>query len=164
MEITIGFSKHTGFAPFSTAIRCYLDTEFSHTYFKVTLPGLNDASVLQATGKGISMCSYTNFLKHNIVVKEFKMNISNELFLELYNEFHDKAGTKYGYIQNIGILISNILKLKTNPFQDGIVCSEYIAYCLSEVYPDDWDDSVMDFNLVTPRDVYQYLVSKDYCG
>jgi hypothetical protein len=150
----------------STAIRWYFGDKFSHTYFKAQLPNLIGPSILQATGAGIGICSNENFIKHNEVVREFDIEISPELFYEIYNEFHARAGTKYGYIQNIGILITRELlrigvKLNVNPFQDGMVCSEYLAYCLEEIYPEDWNSSTQDFNLTTPKDVYTYLINRE---
>jgi hypothetical protein len=162
VKITIGFSKHLGFAPMSSAIRWYLDTPFSHTYFKVQLPGLCDASVFQANGKGIGICSYTNFKSHNLPILEFDCEISDELFYELYNDFHNKAGTSYGYVQNLGLLVADLFKLKVNPFQDGVNCSEYIAYCLEETNPQDWNSSKQDFNMVSPKTVYDYLNGKKW--
>ena len=144
----------------SVAIRWYLNSEFSHTYFKIQLPGLTDSSVLQANGQGVGICSYMNFKKKNAVIKEFDIEISDELFLEIYNEFHDRSGVKYGYIQNLGILLSEQVGLRINPFQDGMVCSEYLAYCLEEIFPDDWNSATQDFNLVTPKTVYDYLLVK----
>lgn len=161
MKVTVGFSRHKGFAPMSSLIRWYMGTEFSHTYFKVQLQGLDTPSVLQATGKGVSMCSYSNFLAHNAVVREFSLEVSDALFYRIYNDFHLQAGTKYGYWQNLGILIARAFKLKINPFQDGIVCSEYVAYCLEDVFPNDWDSNKQDFNLVMPKAIYEYLTNKD---
>jgi hypothetical protein len=158
MQITIGFSKHKGFAPMSNAIRWYLGTPFSHCYIKIKLDEFNDSSVLHAIGKGVVIMSYNNFLTQAESIKEFDLEISEDLYKEICDDFHKLVGvTKYGFGQNIGILIARALKLKKNPINDGVNCSEWAAYCLEEIDPDMWNSKEEDFNLITPLEVFNYL-------
>lgn len=161
MKIMIGFSKHKGFAPMSNLIRMYMGTPFSHTYLKLKLDCFDKPSVFHAVGKGLILLSYDTFLEHNQVVAEFELDISDDLFKEICNTFHNKASSSYGYLQNLGIILADKFKLNKNPLNDGINCSEWISYCLEEVYPNDWNESKQDFNLITPKQVYNYLVGKN---
>lgn len=157
MKITVGFSYHLGFAPISSLIRWYLGRSFSHTYIKLQLSELEEPSVFHAVGKGVSILSYSNFLKMNVAVKEFELEISEELYLGICNEFHDFAGTSYGALQNLGIILYDKGIVKKNPFSTGINCSEWVAYCLEEVFPKDWDSHSRDFNSIKPSEIYDYL-------
>lgn len=161
-EIKIGFSTHKGFAPGSKLIRWYTKRDFSHTYFKYKDSTFTDHTIFHAVGKGLSYVSETNFLKHNTVVREFTMLVPDELFHLILNICHQKSGQDYGYLQNLGILIVELLskvgiKLKENIINDGVNCSELMCYLLTEVHGK-WIKK--DADLVTPADVYDFLVKK----
>ena len=161
--ITVGFSKNANSAIGSKLIMWFLKENFSHTYLKVQLDSFSEPCVFHASGKGLNLLAYTTFKEHNTVVAEFELTISDELYTEMCNEFHKKCGVKYGYLQNIGILVATTFKLRKNPIDDGINCSEWLAYCLEEIYPTCWDSTKQDFNLVTPKHIYRYL-TKDKNG
>lgn len=157
--ITIGFSKHKGFAPASWAIRKFCGTEFSHTYFKFQQEFLEEKTVFHAVGKGLTYISETNFLVHNEPTKEFELKIGDQDYAELLNKCHKSASIKYGYLQNLGIGFVSILqklgiKYKRNPFNDGVNCSEWVCILLQSLYGD-WAKKSND--LVSPNDVYQFL-------
>lgn len=157
-NIIIGFSKNRKCAIGSKLIMAYMRTKFSHTYLRIKLDTFNEDSVFHAVGRGATIVSYSNFLIKNEPIKEFNLNISDELFDEICNEFHKRSGKDgYGFLQNIGILIAEKLKLTKNPFDDGLNCSEWIAYCLEEIYPERWKSNERDFNLVKPSEVYEFL-------
>lgn len=160
--ITIGFSKHKGFAPGSSLIRWYTKRPFSHTYFRFKDETYTDDTIFHAVGKGLIYISSTNFLRDNEVVQEFSLKVNEEMFKIILNVCHQKAGKKYGYKQNLGILLVRQLNklgfaLDKNPLDDGINCSELMFYLLSEVHGQ-W--SKKDPNLITPADIYDFLVSK----
>jgi len=158
--VTIGFSRHRGFAIGSEAIQKFMNKPFSHTYFKFKQPMYKDYTIFHAVGKGLTYISETNFLKHNIIIYEFEIEISEELYKELMVDCHNNAGEHYGFYQNIGLAIVRLLSkikinLKSNPFNDGINCSEWLYYILAEVYGK-WTET--EPNLVAPDEVYEFLV------
>jgi hypothetical protein len=158
--IIVGFSTHKGNAIGADLIRKYMGTEFSHVFFKFKEEHYTDYSVFHAVGRGLSYVCETRFLKTNQIVAQFELSVSDETYYELLNDCHASSGLKYGYLQNLGILIVECLnklgcKFTKNPINDGINCSEWVAYLLEEMYGE-WTDK--DYNLVTPLDVYNYLV------
>ena len=159
--IYIGFSKSNLIG--SKLISWFLNREYSHTYFKFQEPWYDDKTINQSTGHGIGYMAEHNFIKNNTIVKEYVLDISDELFLELVNDCHKNAGVKYGYFQNLGIFVIDVLSklkinIKRNPINDGVNCSEWMYYILEEVYGK-WTDK--DPNLVTPADVEAFLQSKN---
>lgn len=161
--IYIGYSRHKGSAIGSDFIRKYLGTPFSHNYFKFKDPQYNDSTVFHAVGRGLSYVSESRFLKTNTIVAEFEVQVSDETYNELLNDCHLNAGIKYGTFQNLGIVIVDCLNklgchIKKNPLDDGINCSEWVAYLLEEVYGK-WTE--IEYNLITPKETYNYLKNKD---
>lgn len=162
--IIIGFSKHRGsWAIGSDLIRWFMKTEFSHTYFKFKEDSYEDSTICHATGKGVNYMSSTTFEKTNQPVAEFELEISNELYQELLQDCHRYAGDKYGYFQNLGILVVRVLgrvgiRMNRNPINDGINCSEWGYYLLEEI-DGKWTNT--DPNLVAPDEVYNYLVGRN---
>ena len=74
-------------------------------------------------------------------------------------------GTDYGYWQNIGNLVADLLeatckklcikKRIVNPFMDGINCSEWMAMGLKIKDPNAFKD--IEINRIKPDTVYDYL-------
>lgn len=160
--IYIGFSYHKGFAPISYIIRKVLKTDFSHTYFKFKQENLDYSTIYHAVGKGLNYISEPNFLEDNTVVKEFKLEIDDELYIHILNLCHNNAYKKYGFLQNLGIFFVKILKkfnitYRRNPFNDGINCSEWNAKILFSIYPD-WSNKSTD--LIDPKDCFLFLKEK----
>lgn len=158
--IIIGFSRHKGNAIGSELIQKYMGTKFSHVFFKFKEPHYVDNSIFHAVGRGLSYVSETRFLHSNTIAKEFVITVSDETYYELLNDCQQNSGIKYGFLQNIGILLVDCLNklgcsISKNPINDGINCSEWVAYLIEEMYGK-WTDK--DYNLVTPLDVYNYLI------
>lgn len=70
-------------------------------------------------------------------------------------------GHMYGYIQAFGYMIAKLFNLKTNPFQDQVVCSELVYLFLKNSKLSDLVKD-LDPNKVTPQDLYTKL--KEYHG
>lgn len=163
-SISIGFSKHKGFAPMSNVIRWVLSTPYSHVYLKFEIPGVNQPLMFHSTGKGINILSYANFLENNEEVLEHGGEITQEANEKLINYIFKMAGTNpYGYLQNIGIFIIDVLNLigfeiKSNPINDGVNCSELMAMTMQEIKGGPWTDK--DYNLITPRDIWDAITEK----
>jgi hypothetical protein len=163
MKIYVGFSHNRNGAIGSKLIRWYLDSQFSHVYLRTQLPLLSETTVLHATGDGLYPMSYSNFLKKNIPVVEYTIEISDEKFYQIINLAHMSFGQKYGFAQNLGIVIQKILtrlgiREDDNILDDGVNCSEWIYEVLEEVYGQ-WTEK--DKDLVTPKDIYEYLYHKN---
>lgn len=157
--ITIGFSRRKGSAIGSEIIQKYMGTKFSHVYFKFKEPHYIVHSIFHAVGRGLSYVCETRFLQSNAVAREFDIQVSDETYYELLNDCHLNSGIKYGYLQNLGIVIVDCLnklgcKIKKNPLNDGINCSEWAAYLVHDMYGE-WTEK--EYNLVTPKDIHDFL-------
>jgi hypothetical protein len=164
MKIYVGFSHSRSGAIGSRLIKWYLGTEFSHTYLVVQIPLMEETTVLHATGAGLFPASYAHFLEKNIPVREFELDISEDKLAEILNMAHRNFGEKYGFMQNIGVLFVQSLekfgiKEARNPLNEGINCSEWLYEVLTDLYGP-WTEK--DKNLVTPKDVYEYLSNKEF--
>lgn len=152
--ITIGFSKSKKkFAIGSLAIRAYYRTPYSHVYIKFKSEGLQRVLIYEAVGDGLRFIGSKVWESHAEEVASFDLEINKENHISLIQYCIDNAGGEYGFIQNIGIFVCDILGTKVNPFRKGKNCSEVVGEILKlEGYVID-----KDINLVTPKDIYKVL-------
>lgn len=159
MKLKIGFSKSKTNAIGSRLIQWWMGTNFSHTFLIFDLPKFQDKVIFQAVGSGLNFIAETNFLDHNDIVTNFEIEINEDQYYILINKCILASGKNYGYLQNIGDVIAKIFRLNKNPFNDGTNCSEWVAECLVTIDLEAFSKFV-DLNLVTPKDVYNYLDGK----
>lgn len=158
--IYIGFSTSSLIG--ARLISWFLKRPFSHTYMKFQEPWFSDCTINQSTGHGVSYMSATRFADNNIIVREYPLQISDALFMQIVEFCHQNAGIDYGYLTNLGILVCRCLAkigvhIKQNPLHSGINCSGWMYYILEEVYGK-WTDE--DPNLIAPDDIDNFLQSK----
>lgn len=152
-KVYIGFSKpRSKYAIGSYLIRFFLKTPFSHTYIRFM--GQDRSFIYESVGRaGTRFISSSHWLDHAIVVSEFPIDLDDTHYRKLRNYCMDNAGIKYGFFQNIGVVLAKIFKLKKNWFKKGKNCSEAVAEALInqgftiEKTPD----------LITPKDIYNLL-------
>jgi hypothetical protein len=154
--ITIGFSKSKKFMPIgSWLIRLYDQTPYSHVYIKFRSQTIDRTLIYEAVGSGIRFIGAAIWDKHAEEVASFDIEIAQCNYVTLLQYCVDNAGTEYGYMQNLGVPLSKLFNLKTNPFQTGKNCSEVVAEILSrEGYES------LNLNLVTPKDIFNMLSKK----
>lgn len=163
--IIVGFSKaKSKWMVGSALIMWFTWRPFSHVYFKFKEDLYDDWTVDQSTGHGIGYMSQIGFDQNNLTVKEFALEISDELYVEILRTCHMNSGVKYGYLQNIGIFLVDCLskvgiKVNKNPLPIGINCSEWMYYILEEIYGK-WTEK--DPALIKPGDVYDFLLLKEF--
>lgn len=160
--IIIGFSKSKKFLPVaSLAIRAYQNTPFSHVYIRLPWKGrLPSDKILHASEGLIQNMSGTQFDKKHEVVKEFELQVSDEVHKKLVHQMHELAGDNYSIMQNIGIIIVDIARFfkirMTNPFKSGWNCSEFVMEIIDELFPNHFKD--LHPNTVTPKEIYQIML------
>ena len=155
--IIIGFSKPKKmiFPIGSWLIRLWLKTPYSHTYMKFYSESLNREIVYEAVGSGVRFIGLKQWTEHAQEIDCFTVTLKNSNYITLMQYCIDHSGFDYGFMQNIGIFLADIFRLKNNPFKKGLNCSEQIAKILSlEGYKFD-----KPFDLITPKDIYQVLIS-----
>lgn len=149
--ITIGFSrpKHKLLPVGSWLIRLYQGTSYSHVYLKFYSKSLDRVLIYEAVGGGVRFVSQQVWNSKAEEVVQVSLNISDANYKTLLQYCVDHAGVKYGVLQNVGVVISELLKLKHNLFTSGVNCSEIVAQILQlEGYT-----FSKNLNLVTPKDI-----------
>lgn len=162
-QFKIGFSKSSLKAPIlSWLIRLYENTPFSHTYLEFdTKKIFEDDTIFQSSKGMVNYMSKKFFLSENDIVEEFEFEIPLEVYMEMRVELHASAGIKYAFMQNIGILYTDFMRLfgkrVKNPWKKGYNCSELVyKHVIRYLYP----DFKYDPETVTPKDVYNMLKEK----
>ena len=152
--ITIGFSKSKKRLPIgSWLIRLYENTPYSHVYLKFHSETLNRVLIYEAVGSGLRFIGSKAWGSHAVEVASFDVAMIQANYVTLLQYCVDNAGTEYGFMQNVGVVISRLFKLKSNPFQKGKNCSEVV----SEVLKLEGYTLKVSPNLSTPRDIYEML-------
>lgn len=155
--LTIGFSKSKKkFAIGSWLIRWYLQTEYSHTYLGFYSSSLDRNLKYEAVGGGVRFIGEKEWQYHAQEICRYDISVSDEEYLEVLRYCVDNSGQDYGFMQNIGIVIANILKLEKNIWSKGDNCSELVGRLL-ELKGYSFNK---ELNLLTPKDIENALRSK----
>lgn len=140
MKITVGFSRHPGFAPISWLICAVEGTKFSHAYIKIRSDSLDRTLIYQATGVGVYFVGEQHFLTKAKPIEEYDFEISDEAKKNFLQKAIDKTGLPYSKMQIVGIAIMRLFALFgkkiSNPFKNGdkaYVCCELVDAALSEL-------------------------------
>lgn len=162
-KFKIGFSKSSINLPlFSWAVRFYQNTNFSHTYLEFDTKSIfNDDTIFQSSKAMVNYMSKSFFLTENTITDEFEVEMPDELYMKMRSELHANAGVKYAFLQNIGIIYTDFMRLfgkrVKNPWKKGYNCSELVyKYVIKYLYP----EYTLDPETITPKDVYEIMKSK----
>jgi hypothetical protein len=152
--ITIGFSRSKKFLPVgSLAIRAYMRTPYSHVYLRFFSESLNRTLIYEAVGVGVRFIGEKQWSKHAVEVASFEVDITDDNYITLLQYCVDHAGLEYGFMQNVGIPLSKLFNLESNPFQSGSNCPEEI-YKILQIAGYKVEGKK---DLVTPKDLYKLL-------
>lgn len=153
-DIVVGFSKSNKIG--SRIIRAFQGSDFSHVYLKFYAKSFDRFLVYQASGLKVNFEGLGSFDSHSEVVKEFKIELSEEAYVKLMQFCIDNCGAKYSLRQLVGmswVLVNRRLgKTVNNPLaeHDAYICSELAAAALNLVYP----EKFKNLESVSPVDLY----------
>lgn len=131
----VGFSTSNS-SWISKVIRFFRKSEYSHTF--VYLGSIADIPLIgEASTWGVQISPLHVKKTSRIELWEIQGVDQTKLDLAL-SSVMSLTGKSYGYFQLIGFiwiwLLEKLgLKAKSNPFQDGIICSEYVYYFLKAI-------------------------------
>lgn len=163
--ITVGFSTSKDFSLVAWTIKSIEKRPYSHAYLKYYDPFLDRNIIYEANGLSVDLISESRFLKDNIVIQEFRIELGDEeLKKEVLRHAFDTIESKYSFIQLLGIGIVKIFKnfgrTISNPFDDtnrtGYICSEVVAEILKEVLK---VPIIEDLDSISPSDLYKIVES-----
>src|SRR5258708_2144045 len=98
--IKVGFSRPKAwFVPFSWLIRLCLKTPYSHVYIKTHSDSLNRDIIYQASGLQVNFVGNILFESKENIVKEFSLDISDEIYTNMMQDSIDIAGGPYSMWQ-----------------------------------------------------------------
>lgn len=158
-QVVVGFSKSKKKFPIgSWLIRLYQGfTSYSHVYIRLLVtPKFPSDKIIHAAEGAVNHWAEPNFHSRNKTVEDFVIDIPDELYIKLRDEiFHSKAGELYGFKQNLGIALVQLLKnigIKTkNPWKNGWNCSEFVYIVLKEIFSEEVKH--LNKDIVTPKDI-----------
>lgn len=164
-KIEIVFTKsRKKFPILSWLIRLIWNTEYSHTAIVFHSNKYNTDLVYQASATGLNFMAKHLFDKEHEIVYQESIEIDEKTHDLIIKNCINRSGYKYGTLQSIGVGLVYLfgkynIKIK-NPFSDGQtkwICSEWVAETLSLIY----DDYKPDLETVSPKDVYDYLKTRN---
>jgi len=156
-SIIVGFSRAK--SPWAIGSKIIQETEkrdFSHCYIKYEDALTGFIMVSQASLGMVHECTVDRFLDANISVEEYKIECTDEQFLEFYRFNKLNQGVKYSFIQLIGLAFVKLFHV-SQWFKNGdseFICSEWAArilMILGRPMPDNLDQ-------FTPSDLQKQLI------
>jgi uncharacterized protein YycO len=152
------FSKPKKFKIGAWLISKFLNKPYSHTYLEYYSAYHDENIFYESRGVGVRHFGQNEHDKNYCVTHKYEIFVTNTQKKDGMKFLLNISGTKYPFMQNVGIFIHRVLQkfginIK-NPWTKGINCSELVSYYLSH-----YTDFKMniDQNLVTPRHVDEFL-------
>lgn len=161
-KMTIGFSRPIKWAPFSWLIMKGYGIDYSHVYVKFHSASLDRDIIYQASKNMINFMGTVVFQEHNVIVREFQLEITLENKNEIMKFAIDNAGKPYSIKEAIGLgwvrLNALFGKKVRNPYKFGN--DEYVCSVLADYILDKYTDkgTELDYQEATPQSIYNHLV------
>lgn len=160
IEIVFTRSKKT-LPIFSWAIMLYTGKKYSHVARKLQTRISEQPSYFQASEGKVNYEHEKWFSKENEIVKSYNITVPDSVYANMAKKSWELAGQNYGYMQNIGIVLCDMLKLigirAKNPWKKGINCSELIyTTILLPLFP----DLKYRPDLIKPHEIEDIIINK----
>jgi len=146
MKIYIGFSKPSEFSAFASLIEFVESRGYDHVYVRVQEPISNRWMIFQASGLAVNLISAQNFIHTKVSLKEYEIECTDAQYKAVWDFINTSLGLPYSLIEDLGILLMKIFRLKNQPFNKGMsawFCSKLgaqICEILGIVIPEDVAD------------------------
>lgn len=160
MKEILVFTKSKKFLPIgSWLIRLWMNKPYSHVAREKNIMG--ETLYYQASEGKVNYENKSVFNKKHEIVARYEIDVTEEMSRQISRDCLIDAGKKYGFLQNIGIVIAKIFGLKTNLFSEGRNCSELLTLrVLFNKYPELKEKYNPD--LIEPNELEQILIEKGY--
>lgn len=151
-------SKKT-FALGSALIRLWTNKPYSHVAAKFFVY-LEANMYYQASEGRVNYESDEVFNSKHEIITEYKITLPEEIYREVSLNCLRNAGKPYGFWQNVGIVLVDILnkicpKKRSNPFKKGFNCSELLY---SKVFKKLLPCLDMDPQLIKPHQIEELIL------
>lgn len=153
-KLTIVFTKSKKRFPIvSWLIRLWTNKPYSHVARKLEIDGYKPAYYQASEGK-VNYETEDVFLSKHKIVKEYYLEVPEIIYKNISKACFEECGKKYGIMQNVGIMLSDICKLLRfnikNPWKNGKNCSEVIY---TNVIVPLWGDQGHDPDTIKPHHI-----------
>ena len=161
-ELKVVFTKSKKKFPiFSWLIMGWTWKSFSHVALEVDMPFLENPMYWQASEGKVNYEYKTHFDRENEIVEVRTVEVSDDIYNKMMKLRLKSAGQNYGFAQNIGIVLVDILNLLgvkvDNPFKKGTNCSELLYLHVFKVL-----DPTLDYNpdTIKPHHILKIIDKK----
>jgi hypothetical protein len=156
-NIVIGFSRaKSQFKIGSVFIKNVEKRDFSHVYIKYK-DSLTDLNIISQASHGlVNEMLEDVFLEHNIIVKEYILDATQEQFISIITFLRKNLGKPYSFTQLFWIGLKKLLRLelnKHNNADNSFICSE-LAANVCKIYGLDIPGNL---DYITPSDLNELL-------
>jgi hypothetical protein len=161
MDIYVGFSRPKKWKPFAKLIMVLYSIPYDHVYIKFHSNSYDRDIIYQASKNFINFMGNIVFNSENEIIKEFKVEISDDSYKGLMQFAIDNAGKPYSLKEALGLGIVRICSLFgkkiQNPFKEGT--SEYVCSVLAGYILKDYCNVELgeDFENIDPKYLYDLL-------
>lgn len=156
--IYIGLSYPNKFKIGAWLISKWIGRTYSHAYIRFA-EGKISSTVYQASHGMVHFKTQENFIRDNLVIKEYAIQVSDDCRINVLQHCMDLAGEKYGYLELFKIFILDILNWANLPIPKtydgpGYICSELVADIMQQTLNVIWDKPTY---LLKPSDIEDKL-------
>jgi len=160
-RVRIGFSRPNKWKPFSALIMAGYGTPFSHVYIRFHSGKYKRDLIYQASSTMVNFMGPEVFEAHNVVVREFDIEIPEDRMTALMQFMIDNAGKAYSMKQVAGLFWVRLNELLGRKIQNPFPCEsrEFVCSVLGDEIVDRFSliPSPEDSYDMSPRDLWDWL-------
>jgi len=131
-RVYFGFSKPIKAKVGSELIKWWTNAPYSHCYVRFISEKLDISNVYHAAHGMVHFRELDNFLKDNIRVTEYRVDLTDEQYDDLLKTCMKLSGEGYGYLELLGIVLIDIAYKLNIPLKihdgKGYICSELAGF------------------------------------
>lgn len=130
MKIIVGFSKAKSIFKIGSKIIAKSEARnYSHAFIRYICPITKIELVSQASHGYVNLVSYNIFLEDNIVSKEYKIECTNDQFLEVLKFIENNLGIPYSKLEILILFFKKLLHMDIyyNNHGTSYICSQWAA-------------------------------------
>ncbi len=136
-DIYIGFSQPKSKMIASELIKLGTRSQYSHSYIRFVSERMDMSNVYHAAHGMVHFRSYNNFLKDNVAMIVYRIELTEEQYLQVLKQCMELSGEGYGYIELLGIVIVDVANNVNIPLKihdgRGYICSELVGMLCIEI-------------------------------
>ena len=160
-QISIVFSKRSGFNLFSSLIMFGLKTPFSHCSVRMTDGDTGQVVYYQASGLEVNCVSEAQFLSKEVIIAESEYTVSDAVYKAGKTFAIAQLGKPYSILDILGFALQislGMIGIKiSNPFKTN--GNEYVCSQFAAAYIDVSNNVDLDVREMTPRALFDALPS-----